>query len=127
MAWLSQKELWKNSLCCTKFLQGCGPGSKQPTILQKAELILHPCERCKFWYSCKKTFLVKISSQLSCWSRVYFCNFMKSRLHQWDFSHVFWKIALLKTSRIFLQDIFVIHLPRKLQASTENVIFDKNI
>ena len=83
------------------------PGSKQSAILQKAELILDSCERCKFWCSCKKTSLVKTSPQLSCWSRVYSCNFIKSRLHHRSFSAwVICKIALLKIYQNFLSFIW---------------------
>ena len=113
-----KSELWKNSLRCTRFVQGCD-GSKQPAILQKTELILDPSEQCKFWYSCKKTSLVKTSPQSSCWSGVYSCNFIKSRLDHRGFSTWFCKVALLKTLLIFLQDILVIHSLRKLQASNQ--------
>ena len=103
-----ESKLWKNSLCCTRVLQGWGAA-----VLQKVKLILDLCEWCKFLCSCKKTSLVKTSSQLSCWSKVYSCNFIKSRLHHRGFST--W--VLLKIFQIFLWDIFVIHFLRKLKAS----------
>ena len=78
--------IYRCFLCCTRFFTRLRPGSKQTTILEKAELILDPCERYKFWCSCKKTSLVKTYSQLSCWSRVYSCSFIKSRLHHRGFS-----------------------------------------
>ena len=85
-----KRKLWKKSpdvfsLRLYQIFTRLRPGRKQTAILQKAELI-DLWERCKYWCSCKKTSFVKTSSQLSCWSRVYSCNFIKSRLHHRGFS-----------------------------------------
>ena len=84
LALLSREWALKKQSMLYQIFTKLRPGSKQRAILQKAEHILDPCERYEFW--CKKTSLVKTSFQLSCWSRVCTCNFIKSRHHHRGFS-----------------------------------------
>ena len=81
-------------------------------------LILDLYEWCKFWYSCRETSLVKTSSYLSCYFRVYSCKFFKNKLHHRIFSAwILWMIVLIKNLQTILSFIltnFCYRFPKKV-------------